>query len=79
MIGTYPGVGPGSRFISSMRLSRPVIISISTSTSHIVIVVISSSIPTLTSIPKCPLSILSVIWSSITLPIVSLVIVTPIT
>ena len=70
-VGTYPGVGPGSRFISSTRLSRPNFISMSTSTSPIVIVIISSSIPTLTSVPKCLLSILSVIWSSITLPIVS--------
>ena len=48
--------------------------SISTSTTHMVIFVISSSISTLTSVSKCPLGISSVIWS-----IVSLVIVTPIT
>ena len=54
-------------------------ICISTSTSHIVIVVISSSISTLTSVSKCLLSVLSVIWSIITLSIVSLVIVAPIT
>ena len=48
-------------------------------TSSMVIVVIFISIPTLTSVPKSPLGILSVIWSHITLSIIIWIIITPIT
>ena len=53
MISTYPGVGLGPRFFSSP------IISISTPTSSIIILI---SIPTLTSIAKSPLDVLSAVW-----------------
>ena len=67
---TYPGVGSRPGFFSSP------IISISTSTSSVIIFI---SIPTLTSISKSPLSVLSVVWSHVTLSIVAWVITTPIT
>ena len=70
MISTYPGVRLGPRFFSSS------IISISTPTSSIIILI---SIPTLTSISKSPLSVLSVVWAHITSSIVIWVITTPIT
>ena len=78
MISTHPGVRSGPRFFSSL-LNGSIIMSISTPTSHIIIIVIFISIPTLTSVSKCPLSILSVIQSRITSSIVILVIATPIT
>ena len=77
-IGTDPGVRLGPRFFSS-PWDGSIIISISTPTSIIVIIVIFISIPTLTSVSKSPLGILSVIWSCITLSIVILIIITPIT
>ena len=55
-IGTYPGVRSGARLLSS-PWDRPTIVSVSTSTSSIVFI----SISTLTSVPKSPLGILSVI------------------
>ena len=70
MISTYPRVRLGPRFFSSP------IISISTSTSSIIILI---SIPTLTSISKSPLGVLSVVWSHITSSIVIWVITTPVT
>ena len=76
MISAHSGVGP--RFFSP-GLNGPIIMSISTPTSCIVIVVIFISIPTLISVSKNPLGIMSVIWSHITLSIVILVIATSIT
>ena len=70
MISTYPGVGSRPGFLSSS------IISISTSTSSVIIL---TSIPTLTSISKSPLGVLSVVWSHITSSILIWVITTPIT
>ena len=70
MISTYPGVRSRSGFLSSS------IIPVSTSTS---IAIIPISIPTLTSIPKSPLGVLSVVWSHITSSIVIWIITTPIT
>ena len=70
MINTHSRVGYGPRFLSSW-LNGSIIMSISTPTSHIITIVIFISIPTLTSVSKSPLSILSVIQSRITLPIVN--------
>ena len=70
MISTYPGVRSRSGFLSSS------IILVSTSTSSVIILI---SIPTLTSIPKSPLGVLSVVWSHITSSIVIWIITTPIT
>ena len=70
MISTYPGVRLRPGFLSSS------IISVSTSTSSVIILI---SIPTLTSISKSPLGVLSVVWSRITSSIVIWVITTPIT
>ena len=78
MISTDPGVRLGPGFFSSL-LYGSIIMSISTPTSCIIIIVIFISIPTLTSVSKSPLSILSVIWSHITLSIVILINVAPIT
>ena len=77
-ISTDPGVRLGPRFFSSL-LNGSIILSISTPTSCIIIIVVFISIPTLTSVPKSPLGILSVIRSHITLSIVILIIVVPIT
>ena len=70
MISTYPGVRLRPGFLS------PSIISVSTSTSSVIILI---SIPTLTSISKSPLGVLSVVCSRITLSIVIWIITTPIT
>ena len=70
MIGTYRGVGSRSGFLSSS------IISVSTSTYRIITLI---SISTLTSIPKSPLGVLSVVWSRITSSVIIQVITTPIT
>ena len=69
-ISTYPGVGSRPGLFSSS------IISISTSTSSVIILI---SIPTLTSISKSPLGVLSLVGSHITSSIVIWVITTPIT
>ena len=73
MISTYSRVRSGPRLFSSP------IISISTPASSMIIIIILISIPTLTSIFKSPLGVLSVVWSHITLSIVIWVITTPIT
>ena len=70
MISTYPGVRSGSGFLS------PSIVSVSASTSSVIILI---SIPTLTSISKSPLGVLSIVWSHITSSIVIWIITTPIT
>ena len=57
---TDPGVRSGPRFLSS-PLDGFIIMFISTPTSSIIIIVIFISIPTLTSVSKSPLGILSVI------------------
>ena len=69
-ISTYPGVRLRPGFLSSS------FISVSTSTSSVIILI---SIATLTSIPKSPLGVLSVVWSHITSSIVIWLITTPIT
>ena len=69
-ISTYPGAESRPGFFSSPTTS------ISTPTSSIIILI---SIPTLTSISKSPLGVLSVVWSHITSSIVIWVITTPIT
>ena len=74
MISTYPGVRLGARLLSS-PWDRPTIVSVSTSTSSMVFI----SISTLTSVPKSPLGILSVIWSCITSSIIILIVITSIT
>ena len=63
----------GPRFFSSPMIS------ISTPTSSMVVITILISIPTLTSVSKSPLGVLSVIWSHITSSIVFWVITTAIT
>ena len=73
MISTYRRVRLGPRFFSSPMIS------ISTPTSGMVIIIILISIPTLTSVSKSPLGVLSVFWSCITLSIVIWEITTPIT
>ena len=70
MISTFPGIGLRPGFLS------PSIISVSTSTSSVISLI---SIPTLTSISKSPLGVLSAVWSHITPSIVNWVITTPIT
>ena len=77
MISTDPRVRSGPRLFSS-PWDRSTIVSISHPTSSMVIVIIFVSIPTLTSVPKRPLGILSVIWSCITSSIVILIIIIPI-
>ena len=73
MISTYPGVGSRPGLFSSP------IISVSTSTSNMIITIVLISTSTLTSVPKSPLGVLSVVWSHITLSIAIWVITTPIT
>ena len=69
-ISTDPGVRSGPGFFSSL-LNGSIIMSISTPTSCIIIIVVLISIPTLTSVSKSPLGILSVIQSHITSPTVN--------
>ena len=78
VISTHPRVGSGPRLFPSL-LNGSIIMSIYTPTSCIVIIVVFISIPTLTSVSKSPLGILSVILSHITSSIVILIIVAPIT
>ena len=73
-ISTYPGIRSGARLLSS-PWDRPTIISVSTSTLSMVFIYVS----TLTSVPKSPLGILSVIWSHITSSIIILMVITSIT
>ena len=74
MISTYPRFRSGVRLLSS-PWDRPTIISVSTSSSSMVFI----SVSTLTSVPKCPLGILSVICSCITSCIIILMVITSIT